>query len=192
MELPTSLLMATAGGGMAIPEWGWGLISIVLVALIGLIAYLLRRRDEELSRAIKVMDQKLEKLDEIWIEQATLLGKLQISVENVDKREPTVPTTFEEALRQLRETRIEHGGMIERQARELSAVERKVLAQIEIQGKDLRELKEKMWEHQMACQGQFVLKLDYQRQQTQVMEVLENLKTAAVKLEAASKQRKKS
>lgn len=177
---------------MAIPEWGWGLISIVLAVLIGLIAYLLRRRDEELSRAIKAMNEKLSKLDETRIEQSNLLGQLQTSVDNVDKREPTVPTTFEEALRQLRETRIQHGGMIERQTRELAAVERKVIAHIENLEKDLKELTEKMWEHQMTCQGQFVQKPDYQRHQAQVMEVLENLKAAAIKLEAVSKQRKRS
>jgi hypothetical protein len=198
MELPASLLTATTGGGTTIPEWGWGLISIVLVVLIGLIAYLLRRRDEGLSRAIKDTDQRLAELSQRQIDlkeeqvrHGSTLVQLGQSIETVDKREPTIPTSYEELFRQLNETRIQHAGMIERQTRELSAVERKLIARITALEKDLRELQERMWQRQVDCQSQYVLKQDYQRHQAKVMTVLEELKTAAVKLETVMKDRKK-
>lgn len=169
------LLPLTASQAM-LPEWGWGAILFALGVLFSVIAYLLKRRDDAISNALKDLNSKLD-------ERTSGLPRLWERVKNLKDREPTMPTSIEEVLRQLQESRVEHGMAVDQLKAEISAVDRKQIERANKLSERVEKLKEKLWNQVSECGEKFVKSLDYKEKVNQLAELLDELRTIATRLD---------
>lgn len=179
-----------AEAGMSIPEWGWGLFYLVMVASFSLIAFLLKRADRSHSDALKELKDALEM-------RTARLPQLWDRVKDLKDREPTIPTSTEKILRQLTEFRIEANGLIDQLSGridqlkdEARAVERKHGEKLKDATAQIDRIRTQLWEQVGKCRNMFVGGQDYKEQIRDIEGILRGLEKVVTALETRISVRK--
>lgn len=165
-----------------VPEWGWGAITIILVALISVIAYMLRRRDREISVVLERLTSKTgdhaTQISRLWDRAKVLATAVKSAV-----KDPTLPTATEESLRQLQHFRVSTGAALDQLRKEAGAVEKKHADRLMEADHKLTEIQERLWVQVNECSNTFVNRKDYRERVRRSEILMSDLQKIATQLE---------